>query len=286
MKEPLLKPLPTDDELAHLIQSGNHYRRVAGVVIGAGLGLVYGVVSQSINPIAFPTLPFYQPPHGSVVNAMLCFIGGALVGLVSAWPQESVFGIFVASVASAVVIGGTTLATARIDWNSGPGVVLSVLILLLPITAMVVPIVASLRWATNKQEDSYRAGYWTWSRVLAPLLLLIVTGGLAATALYPPEARPALERVNALVQAGQAASDIHALPESFKSEAMAGFLDNAKGAYTLEWNRRFDRYGSVMLPGVDPREQSVVVVHMQNGWIFACLFASFDAEPVCKNVPR
>jgi hypothetical protein len=67
---------------------------------------------------------------------------------------------------------------------------------------------------------------------------------------------------------------------------MAGFLENAQGAYTLEWNRRLDRYGSVMLPGVDPREQSVVVVHLHNGWAFACLFASFDAEPVCKNVPR
>ena len=286
MKEFSLKPLPTDDELAHLIQSGNRYRRVAGVAIGAGLGLVYGVVSQGINPIAFPGLPFYQPPYGPVVNAMLCFIGGALLGLVSAWPQESVFGILVASVASAVVIGGTTLATARTDWNSGPGVLLTVLILLLPITAMMVPIVASLRWATNKQEESYRAGYLTWSRVWAPLLLLIVTGGLAATTLYPPEARPALERANALVQAGQAASDTHALPNPFKSEAMAGFLDHAKGAYTLEWNRKFDRYGAVILPGIDLREQSVVVVHMQNDWTFACLFASFDAEPVCKYVPR
>jgi hypothetical protein len=46
MKESYLKPLPTDDELAHLIRSGNHYRRIAGVVIGAMLGLVYGVVSQ------------------------------------------------------------------------------------------------------------------------------------------------------------------------------------------------------------------------------------------------
>jgi hypothetical protein len=286
MKEFSLKPLPTDDELAHLIQSGNRYRRVAGVAIGAGLGLVYGVVSQSINPIAFPGLPFYQPPYGPVINAMLCFIGGALLGLISAWPQESVFGILVSSVASAVVIGGTTLATTRIGWHSGPGVVLTVLIVLLPITAMVVPIMASLRWATNKQEDSYRAGYVTWSRVLAPLLLLIAAGGLAATVLYPPEARPALERVNALVQAGQAAPDANALPEPFKSEAMAGFPENAKGTWTLEWNRQFDRYGSIVLPGVDPREQSVVVVHMQNDWTFACLFASFDADPVCKNVPR
>lgn len=286
MKEPLLKPLPSDSELAHLIQSGNRYRRVAGVVIGAGLGLVYGVITQSINSIVFPGLPFHLPPYGPAVNEVLCFLGGASLGLLSAWPQESAIGILIASVTGALVIGGATLATTRINWESGSGVILIILVLMLPITAIVVPIVASLRWATNKQEDSYRAGYLTWSRVLAPLLLMIVTGGLAATTLYPPEARPALERVNALVRAGQVAINVNDLPEPFKSDAMAGFLENAKGTFTLEWNRQFDRYGAIILPGVDPREQSVVVVYLQNNWTFACLFASFDAEPVCKNVPR
>jgi hypothetical protein len=286
MKEPLLKPLPTDSELAHLIQLSTRYRRVAGVVIGAGLGLVYGAITQSINSIVFPGLPFHLPPYGPVVNTVLCFLGGASLGLLSAWPQESAIGILIASVTGALVIGGTTLAATRINWESGPGVILIILFLMLPITAIVVPFVASVRWATNKQEDSYRAGYLTGSRVLAPLLLLIVTGGLAATTLYPPEARPALERVNALVQAGQAATDVHDLPEPFKSDAMAGFLENAQGTFTLEWNRQFDRYGAFILPGVDPREQSVVVVYLQNGWTFACLFASFDAEPVCKNVPH
>jgi hypothetical protein len=46
----LLKPLPTDEQIERLVRQGNRCRRISGVIIGAGVGLVLGVVSQSINP--------------------------------------------------------------------------------------------------------------------------------------------------------------------------------------------------------------------------------------------
>jgi hypothetical protein len=282
----VLKPLPTDEEIAKRTQAGDRYRRIAGVAIGAGLGLVFGLVSQSINSIVMPGLPFYQPPFGPVVNAVLCFLGGTLLGLVSAWPHESAPGIVTAGVAGALCIGGLTLATARLDWNSGPGVIVTTLILLLPLSALVVPIVWSLRWAANKQEDSYLAGYFTWSRVLAPLILVMVTGGLAATVLYPPEARPVLARMNAMVRAGLAASDPQALPRPLQSQAMDGFLDHATGAYTLEWTQQLDRYGMIVYSTASPRDQSGVIAHFENGWTFACLFATSEVEPVCKHLQQ
>jgi hypothetical protein len=282
----VLKPLPTDEEIAKRTQAGDRYRRIAGAAIGAGLGLVFGLVSQSINSIVMPGIPFYQPPFGPVVNAVLCFLGGTLLGLVSAWPHESAPGIVIAGVAGALCVGGLTLATARLDWNSGPGVIMSTLVLLLPLSALVVPVVWSLRWAANKQEDSYLAGYFTWSRVLAPLILVIVTGGLAATVLYPPEARPVLARMNAMMRAGLAASDPQVLPRPLQSEAMDGFLDHATGAYTLEWTQQLDRYGMIVYSTASPRDQSVVIAHFENGWTFACLFATSEVEPVCKHLQQ
>jgi hypothetical protein len=282
----VLKPLPTDQEIANRTQAGDRYRRIAGVAIGAGLGLIFGLVSQGINSIAVPGIPFYQPPFGLLVNAVLCILGGALLGLVSAWPHESVLGIATASVAGALCAGGLTLATARLDLNSGTGVIMATLVLLLPLSALVVPVVWSLRWATNKQEDSYLAGYFIWSRVLAPLILVMVTGGLAATALYPPEARPVLVRMNAMVRAGLAASDPQALPRPLQSESLDGFLDHATDAYTLEWTRQLDRYGMIVYPTASSRDQSVVIARFENGWALACLFAAFEVEPVCKPLQR
>ncbi len=286
METSLLKPLPTDEEIAQRTRAGDRYRRLAGVAIGAGLGLIFGWVSQSINSIVMPGIPFYQPPFGPVVNAVLCVLGGALLGLVSAWPHESAPGIITAGVAGALCVGGLTLATARLDWESGPGVIMSTLVLLLPLSALAVPVVWSLRWAANKQEDSYLAGYFIWSRVLVPLILAVVTGGLAATVLYPPEARPALARMNAMVRAGLAASDPQALPRPLQPQAIDGFLDHAKGAYALEWTRQLDRYGMVVYPTASPHDQSVVVAHFENGWTFACLFATFETAPVCKNLQQ
>jgi hypothetical protein len=280
----VLKPLPTDEEIANRTQAGDRYRRIAGVAIGAGLGLIFGLVSQSINSIVMPGIPFYQPPFGPVVNAVLCVLGGTLLGLVSAWPHESALGIVTAGVAGALCVGGLTLATARLDLISGTGVIMSTLVLLLPLSALVVPLVWILRWAANKQEDSYLAGYLSWSRVLAPLILVMVTGGLAATMLYPPEARPVLARMNAMVQAGLAASDPQALPRPLQSESMDGFLDHATGAYTLEWTRQLDRYGMIVYPTASPRDQSVVIAHFENGWTLACLFAASEVEPVCKHL--
>lgn len=280
----MIKPLPTDDEIANLVRVGKRHRRIAGAAIGAGLGLVYGLVSQGINSVVIPGIPFYQPPFGLVTDAVLCLVAGALLGLVSAWPQESVLGIVAAGVVGALVISAVAVMDARPDWKSSTGVIL--IALLLPMSALVAVIVASLRWAANKQEDSYRVGHLTASAVLAPLILLAVAGGLAATVLYPPIARPMLVRTNAMVQDGLAASNAPALPPPLQGEAMGGFLDHARGAYTLEWSQQFDRYGMIMRPGADLREQGVVVVRFESGWAFACLFATPQDEPVCKSLQQ
>ena len=43
--------------------------RVFGLALGALLGLVYGLTSQTINRIILPGIPLYQPPLGPAGNA-------------------------------------------------------------------------------------------------------------------------------------------------------------------------------------------------------------------------
>ena len=272
----------TQEEHDRLTVARNRYRRIAGVLIGAILGLIYGLISQYINFIAFPGIPFYQPPFGPVINTVLCFLGGTLLGLVSAWPSESLTGILSASAASTLLVGGYVLATARLTSTTGSATVVAVIFLLVPICGFIVPIVWSLRWAVNKQEDSFLLGYSIWSRVLAPLILAIIVGGLACTRLYPSEALPVLVRMNAMMQAGLAVSDVTALPKPLQSEAVNGFLDQAAGAFALEWTRNIERYG-IPFSASNRREQSVAVAHFENGWMIACLFATPEAEPECAQ---
>ena len=179
----LLKPLPSDRELDYLVEAGRRYRRAAGLIIGALVGLVFGLISQGINSFVLPGLDFYQPPFGQIVNGVLCLVSGALLGLVSAWPQESPLGVLIASITGAVIVFAITLADPQLDSRVGSGLVAMFLFLALPFSAAVVPIVVGLRWATNKQEDAFRANHFLWSRFIAPLLLLAVAGGLAATAM-------------------------------------------------------------------------------------------------------
>jgi len=274
----------SDQELAELARRGSRYRRSAGVLIGAALGLVYGTVSQNINTWALPGLPYYQPPFSPLINMLLCCVGGGLLGLLSAWFKEAVVGIVVASLVSSAIMGGVMLSFVRLDAKSGAGIVLAILFMLLPIFGLVVPTTWALRWAVGKQEESYLSGYFIASRVWGPLLLAVVVGGLAATALYPPEARPVLATMNALVQAGLAAPDQASRPPSLQSDTVGNWQQGARGDYTLEWTFRDLQRFAIPHPAANEREYSVVIARFESGYALACLFLkTSDTAPTCAE---
>ena len=76
------------------------YRRLTGLLFGAGLGLMFGVTSQLTNRILLPGIPLYQPPLGPLGNILASVLAGALLGVLCAWPQSSINGTFIASAVS------------------------------------------------------------------------------------------------------------------------------------------------------------------------------------------
>ena len=282
----MLKPLPTDAQLERLAQQGNRFRRISGVIIGAGVGLVLGAVSQSIRSLTMPGLPFYQPPFGPAINALVCITAGTLMGMASAWPQETAPGVGLGSLVGALTVVAVTLGDRQLNWAASAGVLLALLLIMLPFAAASVPIALSLRWAANKQEDSFRAGYFMWSRVIAPLVLVLAAAGLALTMLYPPEARPPLARTNELIQQGRASSGFQALPAPLQADTLSDFPQHAHLPYTLEWTRDLGPYGQVIDPNADASQQAAVVVRFDDGWSFVCLYPTPQAEPLCKGIQR
>lgn len=260
------------------------YRRIMGVLLGAWLGLTYGLVSQTINRIAMPGIPVYQPPFGPGYNTALCLVVGLLLGLVSSWPVDSIWGTVLGSSASALAVVAVALLTADLNLEHGPGAVVAIAFLGVPIFGMLVPMTAILRWAANQQEQARADAAPMWKRLALPVALTAVVGAAGATLLYPHEARTVILRMNALIQAGLQAADASTLPGALQPDDVVGFIERAKGPYTLEWKRTdLNRYAIPIPVTRLYRQESGVIARFESGWVLVCIFVPDNDEPECKG---
>lgn len=260
------------------------YRRLIGVILGTGIGLTYGLVSQLINHVALPGTPFYQPPLGAMGNIGLCVFVGASLGLANAWLSDAIMGTFLGSATGGLMITIATLLTGRADSDILSTKIAMTLLIFLPIVAALVPLLAIHRWAVNREVEAQIDAISAQKRVLVPLVLLILTGIVGGFSLYPAQARIVLPRMNAMLRAGITTADAFGLPSPLQSERVGGFLEKAQGSYTLEWdNTDINRFAIPRRMADRPGEESVVIARFENGWVIVCLFPTADAEPSCKG---
>ncbi len=248
------------------------YRRRMGLLLGAGLGLVYSLVAQTINAMALPGVPLYQPPPGPAICVVMSLIGGALLGWVCAWPENSLSGIVWSGSLGALGLFAMAWLNAPLNAETIAGLIFLVLYTLLPMTALLAIGLGGFRWSLNALEQAQaraaRSPQW-----LIPLGLLTLAGILGSFSLYPPEARLVLTRMNTLLQV---APDQAGLPAPFQADAL-----HRMGRYTLEWeNSDLDRF-PIPRPASYSSEQSVVIVRFESGLVLVCLFPTARAGPTC-----
>jgi hypothetical protein len=258
------------------------HRRGAGVILGFTLGLVYGAVSQFINSFFLPDISFYQPPFGAWGNLALWIVFGSALGGVTAWSVETIAGVLWGSAFCALVLFLGNLPNARMTAQNWSGVIVSLLFLSLPMFGLVVPLVAILRWAANREMDLFVTRESFWQRLKVPIILLIVTAGIGSIALLAPESRAVIVRMNDLLRAGRQSGDPASLPPILRSQ-VPDFLSRATGAYTLEWKKSdLNRYAIPRFSG-KPGEESAVIARFENGWMLVCIFPDAQVEPGCKG---
>jgi hypothetical protein len=263
----------------------NHrYRRSMGVLLGTLLGLTYGAVSQTVNLIVLPGYAFYQPPFGPWINIALFTLGGALLGLVSAWPADGILGTVIASGASAAVFVIAVLLSIRIDPNRAAGTVTAVVFFGSTVFGMLVPVIALLRWTAHKQEEAHADGVFILKRLPVPISLLALVGLIGYTALYPPETRIAIQRMEALIQAGRRAE----LPAVLQANPdIARQLAQAQDHYAFEPDKTaLTRYGIPHPVTQRPGEEIAIVARFQDGGRLVCIFAPDNDEPGCASIPQ
>ena len=256
----------------------DYYRRMTGLVVGALLGLVFGLVSQLGDPLALPGVPLYTPPFGPGGNIVMYTLGAALLGVLVAWPMSGIKGTFLVAAGSAAVIIIVSLLAAR-DFG-GNLLVHGIMgiFLALPFWGMLVPIFGALRWVIGHQEEAQRDLQPWWRRVPGPLALLVAVGLVATTALYPSEGRDLLERTHAMLEAAQATGNI---PPALSS--VDQFAAHRTAPYQLSWESQSIERFRIPRPGRNFDRHSAVIAHYKSGWSLVCIYVTAEEPPLCQG---
>lgn len=255
-------------------------RRALGVLLGAGLGLSYGLVAQLVNRVALPGVPLNQPPLGWLGNIVLYSLAGAGLGFISTQPASAALGILFGSLAAAMAVFVSTLLRLGSIINAGSAFITSI-VFSVPIAWLIVPLVALLRWVTDRQVETERDQAPLLTRLRMPLALVLIMAILAAFELLPANARVQLKHTHTLMQAGLQASTANNLPAPLRGPLVTRFPPNAGQDYTLEWTTYdLDRFIELR-PSSNYDQHAAVIARFAGGYSLVCLYPTPRSEPAC-----
>ncbi len=263
------------------------YRRSVGLALGLMLGLAYGIPSQALNTLAVPEVTFYQPPFGMLPNILLCAALGSLAGLICAWPKSSLLGVMMAAVSCSIflliagLMPGGPVASEKVG-----GLIVTLVVLALPMIGLLGAIFTALRWLINKQVEYHIDRTSLFRRLVAPVLIIGLIGGLSAVVQYPPEGQQRIREMNALIQAGLKAGDPASIPPALAKFGET-FMQRATPNYMLQWVKGDLIAWHVGQPaGYQEWQLSIAVARYDNGWIVACIFSPDEAPANCRAYDR
>lgn len=255
-------------------------RRVLGLVVGLLIGLAYGLVSQLINPLFLPGIPLFHPGSSLATDILFTGLVGGLIGLIAAWHDEAIPGVLLGSLAGALISTLFSLVGSNPNVDYFLGLFVLLIMTFFPRAAVFLPLAALTRWTLHVWAEEFQSVSFSIIKLLLSLLLPVaLAGALGAFSLYPSQGRQALQATHQLVQTGMQTTTEEGLPEPLKK--VDGFLQNARGAYTLELSDDPDIL-PVQRPSLTTGEQEYAVfVRFENGYRFGCAFTPNYPQPVC-----
>jgi len=259
------------------------YRRWAGLILGALIGLAFGSVSQGVNPLLLPGIPLYQPPFGPIGNSLLALLTGALLGLICAWVEPSIPGILLSAGTGAALALIVAMNIGRTPLFVLPVTAIGVTFLWLPFTGMFFPVMALFRTTINKLTDSRNERLTLPARGWQPLLLMIGAGALGSTLILTLPAQTVMAHHQQMLTEGLAAPSTDELPAPLRGKDVADFLTNASQNYQLAWENKNLTVYAIPRPAGPEHEISAVIARFDNGWNVVCLYPNPQAEPRCRS---
>lgn len=256
-------------------------RRVLGFALGGGMGLLFALVSQFINPVVMTGIPLYQPPPGPFARALGGMVGGAILGLLAAWPREGLTGVVVSAIAGATAISLTTLGAA-LRRGEFVAPLLVTVYTFLPRLFFYLPHSALVRWGISEWREAGPPPPFDLRRHGRAAL---VTMGLAALlggcSLRSEEARQAMIAMDRLLQGATQAATTDDLPKPL--QRVEGFVPEASGDYSLQWGEELDEFQGVRPITDEEREETLIIIRYESGFFFRCLFTPPVPDPSCTR---
>jgi MFS family permease len=229
-------------------------RLAAGVVYGLLLGMLYALVSGTIDAVTFPDLPLRVDWKSLWSDIAISGAGGMVLGAVAAWPENALAG----TLAGAAAIVTWEMLRSLLRLSSPLGLVLAFLVL--PLVVLSLPIAAIFRWSVSRH----------WRVMQRPRLRrrLVGLGGLVLTIIalatfagswsrMAGASEDAVRKVNTVVKIALASSG-QQMPDAFKT--VPNFQARASHTYWLS-----QQASSVFPTGID------VQVAFDNGYVLTCL---------------
>ena len=215
--------VPDDKTLEARQKSWIRDRRRFGIWLGLALGLIYGVISQSINHLYLPDLPLYHPAPGPWLIALLFVLLGGALGFASAWPNNSLLGILLGGLLGALVMDAATLLETGLDSNNLNSVIAALFIIAMPLVASLALVVALFRGALDWHQRIVRGKGPLWLSAGIPLVLVLLIGWMAVSSGYSPYARTLLVRAHDLIEEGTRRRGTGCAPRGLSRECSQGF---------------------------------------------------------------
>ncbi len=260
-------------------------RRRHGLIIGLAAGLVFGLISNGANPLLLNGIPLYQPPFGLVGNTILWAAICGLLGAISAWPNSSIFGVVIASLAAGLMLQVSTILSGNTNVDLWKKIV-AVTSLYFPFSAMASPLTGLLRWSVNEQREWYQNQWFSWKRLRVPLMLMVVTGGLGALWIYPPDGQETIRRMHTLVQQGLQSASPANLPPALQDPLVGSFQTRAAAGFSLDFTRQdLNRFMIPYAPMGD-FQPAAAIARFSTGWSLVCLYVNPAESPFCKGFDR
>ncbi len=183
----------------------NSQRRRTGLVIGLALGFGYSLTANLINRLALPGIPLYTPPPGLIGLIMVTGLMFGLLGLIAAWPDESLPGILLSGLIGSIISSIWILLN---ESNKFAAVTLLVVIFM-PRMFFYMPFGGLVRWLIHKIDQPTPRPVAPVRKLIPVFLAFLFMVFAGSFAMFPEETRGSLIRMDAFLRSGmesQAAS--------------------------------------------------------------------------------
>jgi hypothetical protein len=216
-----------DPLLSEHVKSFPVHRMATGAVYGLVLGGLYALVAGTIDVLLIRDLPLRVDWPVVWVSILTAGLGAAVLGAITAWPEDTLRGIVV----GAAVIAAWRLANAFVQLQA---TALPWLLVILPSLVLSLPIAVVLRWLANQHVHHLEKRGTAWLRAQAILVTLVVGLGafVGSWARMPASAEEVVRQVHRMLTQTLAQPAGSSLPFALKD--VPGIRAHAGVAYYLD----------------------------------------------------